>query len=104
MLSKCTNPSCSASFLHLSDGRLFRLETETRFPSPNARETEYFWLCESCSAEMTLRLIRDGTVATVRLADELCNGPYVPLNSMDRKNGEFLRSVSFLHMSHAKGT
>ena len=39
MLSKCANPSCSASFLHLAGGRLFRLETETRYPSPNARET-----------------------------------------------------------------
>lgn len=103
MLSKCVNPSCSASFLRLADGRLFRLETETRFPT-NARETEYFWLCVPCSAGMTLRLTRDGTVATVGLADALCNGPYVPLNSMDRENGGFLRSISFLPISHPKGT
>jgi hypothetical protein len=73
MLSKCANPPCSASFLNLADGRLFRLETEARYPSPNARETEYFWLCEPCSAGMTLRLTRDGTAATVGLADALCN-------------------------------
>jgi hypothetical protein len=30
-------------FLHLGDGRLFRLETEPAFPSTNAKETEYFW-------------------------------------------------------------
>ena len=104
MLTKCANPSCSASFRHLADGRLFRLETDPLFFSSNARETEYFWLCEACSAGRTLRLARDGTVATIRLADALCNGPYVALNSVDRENGAFLRSVSFLPRSHPKGT
>jgi len=104
MLEECVNPSCSASFPYLADGRLFRLETETRYPSPNARETEYFWLSEPCSAVMTLRLARDGTVATIGLADGLCNGPYIALNSVDWENGEFLRSVSFLPISHPKGT
>ena len=95
MLAKCANPLCSASFLHLTDGRLFRLETDPLSPSSNARETEYFWLCEACSAGTTLRLARDGTVATIGLADALCNGPYVALNSVDRENGEFLRSAFF---------
>ena len=104
MLAKCANPPCSASFLHLTDGRLFRVETEARYPSPNARETEYFWLCEPCSAGMTLRLTRDGMVATIGLADALCNGPYVALNSVNRENGEFLRSVSFLPRTHPKST
>jgi hypothetical protein len=36
------------------------------FPSPNARETEYFWLCEPCSGGMTVRLTREGRVATNR--------------------------------------
>jgi hypothetical protein len=104
MLAKCANPSCSASFLHLADGRLFRLETDPAFSSSKARETEYFWLCEPCSAGTTLRLLQDGTVATIRLADALCNGPYVALNSVDRENREFLRSVSFLPRSHPKGS
>jgi len=104
MLAKCANLSCSALFLHLTDGRLFRLETETRYPAPNARETEYFWLCEPCSAGNTLRLTRDGTVATIGLADALCNGPYVALNSANREDGGFLRAVSFLPISHPKGS
>ncbi len=104
MLSKCTNLSCSALFRHLADGRLFRLETETRYPLPNARETEFFWLCEPCSAAKTLRLTRDGTVVAIGLADGLCDGPYVALNSVNRENGEFLRSVSFLPRTHPKGT
>ena len=83
MLSKCASPLCSASFLHLADGRLFRLETEPAFPSSNARETEYFWVCEPCSAVTTLRLADDGTVATTKLADALGNRPHVALNSLD---------------------
>ena len=82
MLAKCANPSCSASFRHLADGRLFRLETEQRFLSPNSRETEYFWLCEPCSAGATLRLTLDGQVLAIGLADALCCGPYVALNAV----------------------
>lgn len=104
MLSKCASPLCSASFLHLAEGKLFRLETEPAFPSSHARATEYFWLCEPCSAGKTLRLTGNGTVETIGLADALCNGPYVALNSVDRENGEFLRSLSFLPISHPKGT
>jgi len=104
MLAKCANGSCSASFLHLADGRLFRLETDAPVWSSNARETEYFWLCDHCSAGMTLRLTQDGTIVATGLADELCNGPYLPLNSVDRENKAFLRSVSFLRRSHPKGS
>jgi hypothetical protein len=104
MPAKCANPSCLASSLHLADGRLFRLETDPPFRSSNARETECFWLCEPCSAETTLRLTREGTVATTGLADALCDGPHVALNSVDRENGAFLRSISFLPRSHPQST
>jgi hypothetical protein len=104
MLAKCANPLCSASFRHLADGRLFRLETEARFTSPKSRETEYFWLCEACSAEMTLRLTLDGRVVATELANALCNGPYVALNAVDREHGTFLRSISFIPRTHPKGT
>jgi hypothetical protein len=104
MLAKCAKSSCSASFLHLRDGRLFRLETEPAFASTNAKETEHFWLCGPCSAGMALHLVEDGTVAAIGLADTLCNGPPVALNAVDRENGAFLRSVSFLTRSHPQGT
>jgi hypothetical protein len=104
MLAQCANSPCSASFLHLRDGRLFRLETEPFFQPTNAKETEYFWLCGPCSAGMTLHLVEDGTVAAIGLAHMLCNGPHVALNSVDRENGAFLRSVSFLPRSHPKST
>jgi hypothetical protein len=62
MLAKCTNPSCSASFLHLAEGKLFRLDTGPTVDSSDARVTEYFWLCEPCSGKMTLHLAQDGRV------------------------------------------
>lgn len=104
MLAKCANPSCSASFRHLAEGRLFRLETEPHLQSPNSRETEYFWLCEVCSSGTTLRLTLDGRVLATELSSLLCNGPYVPLNAVDREHGAFLRSISFLPRTHPKGT
>jgi len=57
MLAKCTNPSCSAAFLHLDEGRLFRLESDWPVGSSNAKATEYFWLCGPCSAGLTLEAI-----------------------------------------------
>lgn len=66
MLSKCANPGCSAAFLYLSRGKLFRWETSsaangngrTFGTDPQAQSTarriEFFWLCEDCAASMTL--------------------------------------------------
>ncbi len=65
MLSKCANPGCSASFLYLHQGKLFRLETsgngdDTRgevADSPgkhSSRRLEYFWLCDECASLMTV--------------------------------------------------
>lgn len=64
MLSKCANPGCSAAFLYLSRGKLYRWETAT---APNgrtfgadpqaqstSRRLEFFWLCEDCATTMTL--------------------------------------------------
>lgn len=65
MISKCANPACSARFRYLHQGKLFRFEREAQNrdevllgfdpavlkPSGSA---DFFWLCEKCSAEMTL--------------------------------------------------
>ena len=104
MLTRCANGSCPASFLHLAEGRLFRLETDAPVRSWNTKETEYFWLCDHCSAEMTLRLTQDGRIMATRLADAPCNGPYAALNAVDRENRAFLRSISFLRRSHPEGS
>ena len=65
MLSKCANPGCSASFLYLHQGKLFRLETsgngddtrgEVADPQSkhSSRRLEYFWLCDECASLMTV--------------------------------------------------
>jgi len=53
---------------------------------------------------MTLRITEDGRVIATDLAHELRNGPYVALNSVDRENRAFLRSISFLPRSHPEGS
>ena len=108
MLAKCTNPSCSTSFLHLAEGRLFRLDTGQTTDSSDARVTEYFWLCEPCSGKMMLRLAQDGTVVATGLRqaflEAIRNSPEIALYSLNRKHGRFLSSVAFLPKSHPKGT
>ena len=108
MLAKCTNPLCSTSFLHLAEGRLFRLDTGQTIDSSDARATEYFWLCEPCSGKMMLRLAQDGTVVTTGLQqaflEAVLHSPEIALNSLNREHGRFLGSVAFLPKSHPKGT
>lgn len=60
MLTKCANPSCSASFRFLHSGKLFHFDSPPR-PSVEgqllrkpANSGEMFWLCEECAAEHTL--------------------------------------------------
>jgi hypothetical protein len=77
MLSKCANPDCSTPFLYLHQGKLFRIEVQAKSnrPSPDplgsekkpARRMEYFWLCDSCSAQMEVTYREDVGVATVPL-------------------------------------
>jgi hypothetical protein len=95
MLAKCTNSSCSASFRHLDEGRLFLLETDPIFGSSKVKTTEYFWLCKDCSAGMTLRLTPDGKVVAGGLPEALRSDPQVAFVSVNRENGVLLRAVSF---------
>ena len=63
MLSKCANPECTALFRYLHDGKLFRMEMPAVVASDNTppeqakkppQRTEFFWLCEKCSTQMTV--------------------------------------------------
>ncbi len=72
MVSKCANPDCSAVFRYLREGQLFNFEVTKNNPSRvagvnAARNYERYWLCPSCSVNMTL--IKDnGSVAVRPLA------------------------------------
>lgn len=84
MLSKCANPTCSASFRRLGSGRLFRFEV--RSPSEPCRDVPhsvcstksghasvFFWLCKNCKLTNTLSFdsARGLTVHTIP-ADHGC--------------------------------
>ena len=59
MLAKCANPTCSAPFRYLHEGKLFRLNLGAGPPSPGERQphnVQYFWLCERCARAMTLEM------------------------------------------------
>lgn len=68
MVSKCANPNCSAPFLYLREGKLFRWDgVAAERPSnvvplsrkPN-HKTEFFWLCGNCASHMTV-VFRQGS-------------------------------------------
>ena len=100
MVAKCANPSCSASFRNLQEGRLFRLEADRVLtPSANSdasrqNRVEYFWLCGPCSEFMALRLGQDGTVVTVSLPDRARRNPE-DFAIISRHKHKLLRSVTF---------
>jgi hypothetical protein len=55
MVSKCANPSCSATFHH-RHGKLFRFPkrpVEEGRPA-NTHAVQHFWLCEICCATYSL--------------------------------------------------
>jgi hypothetical protein len=80
MISKCANPACSTRFLYLNEGKLFRFEHEVKEETelllgfdPNlrkrSRSVEFYWLCKTCAAQMTLVRRKDGGVRPNRLPD-----------------------------------
>ena len=64
MVAKCANPVCAAEFHYLHEGTLFlvahdenRSNTRTSSEVAYRRKpyaVEYFWLCASCSWNLTL--------------------------------------------------
>jgi len=72
MLSKCANPECTASFRYLHIGKLFRMEVPAASANASngegmkkpAHRTEFFWLCETCAARMTLMYKKEVGVTT----------------------------------------
>jgi hypothetical protein len=79
MLSKCANPSCTASFRYFHQGKLFRMELETAEPDEAVltragkavRHAEFFWLCDRCAPRMTLEHTSNGNVVVKPVDDGL---------------------------------
>ena len=73
MLAKCANPTCSAPFRYLHEGKLFRLDPGAGPPSPagrQPRQLQYFWLCERCAHTLTLEM-RAGKISARPLRPRL---------------------------------
>lgn len=80
MLHKCANPSCDNQFRHLSEGKLFQVETEYfengvrgqangGARSRSRRRVEYFWLCAECAMFLNLTFDKTHGVVTVPAAE-----------------------------------
>lgn len=75
VLAKCANPTCSAPFRRLTEGKLFQVETQypandERIPRKNrlTHHVEHFWLCAECARLVTLAFHEERGLITVPLA------------------------------------
>ncbi len=66
MLAKCANPSCSHPFRYLHEGKLYRMEL-VRDDGGSGPKSEWFWLCNQCSSQMTLRVEGSKLVAVTQM-------------------------------------
>ena len=106
MLSKCAAPSCHATFLHLNEGRLFRLEPDSVHEEGEGDGSiqleEYFWLCALCCQAYKLQLDPQGNVIVVSLP-RLPKDRQLQMYTLSRQSGKLLRSVGVFrkrdHMS-----
>lgn len=98
MLAKCANPSCSTPFRYLENGTLFRLESDPWCAS-HQRCREFFWLCRSCSATLTLRLDEGANVRVAAAGNPPRSGDdEFSFVLLDRQNGMLLsRVILFEH-------
>lgn len=104
MLGKCSNPSCSARFRYLCDGRLFRLEADPIARASKPNKLEYFWLCGGCSPGMSLRISEAGKVLPVMLPASDCgdfDGKGITL--VDRRGELLLSELYFAQTGHCTG-
>ena len=69
MLQKCANPSCTAPFRSLREGKLFLAENHAAESGDRKLRREHFWLCASCSAQFTLRFDDQRKMITVPLPE-----------------------------------
>lgn len=76
MLQKCANPSCSAPFRSLREGKLFLAEGPppesgnlVSGSPPKLRRREHFWLCGACSGQFTLRFDAQRGMLAIPISD-----------------------------------
>ena len=93
MLHKCANPACTSLCRSLSVGKLFLLETDYGEELTSAvalrsrrhralRRMERYWLCDGCSALLTLTFERGRGMITVPLPARNRRVPALHLTGM----------------------
>ncbi len=77
MLAKCANPECSKPFHYLREGKIFRIDLESVPAGGGGRRPvriEHFWLCGTCSTQMTLLYRKGEGVVLMRLEGQSSGG------------------------------
>jgi hypothetical protein len=93
MLHKCANPDCPRTFRSLNHGKLFLLETDRSADQISgaipirrrvkvAPSVERYWLCDGCSALLTLTFERGRGMVTVPLPASNTQGHGLHLKAM----------------------
>jgi hypothetical protein len=90
VLHKCANPACSSLFRSLSRGKLFLLQTDSAAwgitpahrRERSTRRMERYWLCDACSAVLTLAFERGRGMVTVPLPGRETQMPPLHLTQM----------------------
>ena len=78
MVGKCANSSCHTSFRYLHEGKLFCVEIPPPQAGSNAfgrnfsdncvRRVEWYWLCNRCAEQMTLKIEEGRGIVTAPLS------------------------------------
>lgn len=79
MVTKCANPSCSASFRYLRGGKLFLVDlhrfhsaSEPGGAAADKRAVEHFWLCDRCSLDLTVTVDSRGRPTVAKTSSAHC--------------------------------
>jgi hypothetical protein len=92
MLEKCANPTCSAYFRYLHQGRLFVLDVSDDASNRGAFSNErlaaqrlrYFWLCDTCQRSMTV------------ISEQSWEIKVVPFTALQPEEASWTASLEFL--------
>src|ERR1019366_1123131 len=94
ILDTFPNSSCSTPFRDLAEGgELFWLEGKATSAVSKTRTPENFWLCERCSAGMTLCLREAGAVMAMAQQEGFSGHSQNLFGDVKREDGLRLRSV-----------
>lgn len=88
MLAKCTNPSCSYPFRYLHEGKLYRMELVPE-DGRSGPKSEWFWLCNQCSSQMTLRVEGSKLVAVTEMPERRNSLSLTKMQRAPRFRSEF---------------